>query len=52
MAHGADPVREPDTDETAEVRWVRLDDAAAMVSDGQIAGAATVIAVQHALMLH
>lgn len=51
VAHGADRVREPDTDETAEVRWVRLDDAAAMVSDGQIAGAASVIAVQHALLL-
>ena len=51
LARGADLVREPETDETAEVAWVRLDDAAAMIADGRIAGAATVIGVQHALML-
>jgi 8-oxo-dGTP pyrophosphatase MutT (NUDIX family) len=51
VAQGADQVREPDTDEAAEVRWVPLDEAAAMIADGHIAGAASVIAVQHALML-
>ena len=51
LAPGADLVREPETDETAEVAWVALDDAAAMIADGRIAGAATVIGVQHVLML-
>jgi hypothetical protein len=50
-ARGADLVGEPATDEAAEVAWVALDDAAAMIADGRIAGAATVIGVQHALML-
>lgn len=47
LAWGADHIREPDSDETAEVRWISLDDAAAMIASGQIAGAATVIGVQH-----
>jgi 8-oxo-dGTP pyrophosphatase MutT (NUDIX family) len=51
LARGADQVREPETDEAAEVAWIALDDAAAMIADGRIAGAATVIGVQHALML-
>jgi 8-oxo-dGTP pyrophosphatase MutT (NUDIX family) len=50
LARGADLVREPESDEAAEVAWVQLDDAAAMIAGGQIAGAATVIAVQQALM--
>lgn len=51
LARGADLVREPASDETAAVRWVALDDAAAMITTGEIAGAATVIGVQYALML-
>lgn len=51
LACGADLVREPETDEAAEVGWIPLDDAAAMIADGRIAGAATVVGVQHALML-
>lgn len=51
LARGADLVREPETDEAAEVGWISLDDAAAMIADGRIAGAASVIGVQHALML-
>jgi len=51
LARGADLVREPASDEAAAVRWVGLDDAAAMITTGQIAGAATVIGVQYALML-
>jgi 8-oxo-dGTP pyrophosphatase MutT (NUDIX family) len=51
LARGAGHVREPATDETAAVRWVPLDDAAAMISSGEIAGAATIIGVQYALML-
>ena len=50
LARGADLVREPESDEAAEVAWVQLDDAAAMIAGGQIVGAATVIAVQQALM--
>jgi 8-oxo-dGTP pyrophosphatase MutT (NUDIX family) len=51
LARGADLVREPASDETAAVQWVALDDAAAMIATGEIAGAATVIGVQYALML-
>ncbi len=51
LAQGADLVREPDTDEAAAVRWVPLDEAAAMIADGRITGAGSVIGVQHALML-
>lgn len=51
LARGADLVREPDDDESAGVRWVTLDEAASMITTGEIAGAATVIGVQHALML-
>jgi hypothetical protein len=50
IARGADRVGEPDTDETQAVRWVPIDEAAAMISSEQIVGAATIIAVQHALM--
>jgi len=41
----------PATPGPAAVRWVTLDDAAAMIATGEIAGAATVIGVQCALML-
>jgi 8-oxo-dGDP phosphatase len=51
VARGADQVRQPAADEAAAVRWVPLDEAAAMITRGEIAGAATVIGVQHALML-
>ena len=51
LARGADLVQEPATDETAAVRWVPLDEAAAMIGSGEIAGAATIIGVQYALML-
>jgi hypothetical protein len=40
----------PEADETAEVRWVPLLDARAMIASGEIAGAMTVIGVQHALL--
>ncbi len=51
LARGADRVREPATDETAEVAWIALEEAAGLITSGEIAGAATVIGVQHALML-
>jgi hypothetical protein len=51
LARGADLVREPASDETAEVRWVPLDEAAAMINGGKAIGAGTIIGVQHALML-
>jgi 8-oxo-dGTP pyrophosphatase MutT (NUDIX family) len=51
VAHGADLVAEPHADETAAVRWVPLDEAAAMITTGDIAGAGSVIGVQHALLL-
>ena len=51
LASGADLVRQPATDETAAVRWVPLDEAAAMISSGGIAGAGTIIGIQYALAL-
>ena len=51
LASGADLVRQPATDETAAVRWVPLDEAAAMISSGEIAGAGTIIGIQYALAL-
>ncbi len=50
LAHGAEQVGEPEIDETAEVRWVLLDEIPAMVARGDILGAITVIGVQHALL--
>jgi hypothetical protein len=51
LARGADLVREPATDETAAVRWVPLDEAATMITSGELVGAASIIGVQYALML-
>ena len=51
VALGADLVQEPATDETAAVRWVPLDEAAAMITSGELVGAGSVIGVQYALML-
>jgi 8-oxo-dGTP pyrophosphatase MutT (NUDIX family) len=50
LAVSAELVGEPEADETAEVRWVPLSDAQAMIASGEIAGAMTVIGVQHALL--
>ena len=50
FAAGAELTGEPEADETAEVRWVPLPDAQAMITSGEIAGAMTVIGVQHALL--
>jgi 8-oxo-dGTP pyrophosphatase MutT (NUDIX family) len=51
VARGADRVGEPATDEAAAIRWVPLDEAGAMITTGDLAGAGSVIGVQHALML-
>jgi 8-oxo-dGTP pyrophosphatase MutT (NUDIX family) len=50
LAHGAEQVGTPHVDETAEVRWIPLDEAQAMIASGDILGAITVIGVQHALL--
>ena len=50
LARGAEQVGAPEVDETAEVRWVPLDEAPAMIASGDILGAITVIGVQHALL--
>jgi 8-oxo-dGTP pyrophosphatase MutT (NUDIX family) len=50
LAAGAELAGEPEADEAAEVRWVPLLDAQAMIASGEIAGAMTVIGVQHALL--
>lgn len=50
LAHGARQVAEPEADETAEVRWVPLTDLPAMINEGDILGAMTIIGVQHVLL--
>jgi 8-oxo-dGTP pyrophosphatase MutT (NUDIX family) len=50
LAHGADHVGKPGVDEAAEVRWVALDEASAMITGGDILGAITISGVQHALL--
>jgi 8-oxo-dGTP pyrophosphatase MutT (NUDIX family) len=50
LAAGAELAGEPEADETAEVGWVPLADARAMIASGEIAGAMTVIGAQHALL--
>jgi 8-oxo-dGTP pyrophosphatase MutT (NUDIX family) len=48
LARGAELVGQPEADETAEVGWVPLDVAAAMIAGGEILGAMAIIGVQHA----
>jgi hypothetical protein len=43
LAHGADRVGEPEVDETAEVRWVPVDETPAMIATDDILGAITII---------
>jgi 8-oxo-dGTP pyrophosphatase MutT (NUDIX family) len=50
LARGAERVGEPEVDETAEVRWVPIDETPVMISKGEILGAITIIAVQHVLL--
>ena len=50
LAHGAEHVGQPEVDETAEVRWVPVDETPAMIAKGDILGAITIIGVQHALL--
>jgi 8-oxo-dGTP pyrophosphatase MutT (NUDIX family) len=50
LAHGAELVGEPEVDETAEVRWVPIDEMPQMIARGEILGAITIIGVQHALL--
>ena len=46
LARGAELVGEPDADETAEVRWVPVDETPEMIAPGVILGAITIIGVQ------
>ena len=50
LAHGAELIGEPEIDETAEVRWVPVDETPMMIAKGDILGAITIIAVQHVLL--
>ena len=50
LAQGAEHVGEPEVDETAEVRWVPVDETPAMIAKGDILGAITIIGVQHVLL--
>ena len=50
LARGAELVGEPEVDETAEVRWVPVGETPAMIAQGEILGAITIIGVQHALL--
>jgi 8-oxo-dGTP pyrophosphatase MutT (NUDIX family) len=50
LAHGARRVGDPEVDEAAEVRWVPVEETPAMITNGDILGAMTVIGVQHVLL--
>jgi 8-oxo-dGTP pyrophosphatase MutT (NUDIX family) len=50
LASGAERVGEPEVGETAEVRWVSVDETPAMIARGDILGAITIIGVQHVLL--
>ena len=50
LALGAELFVEPEVDETAEVRWVPVDETPSMIAQGDILGAITIIAVQHVLL--
>jgi 8-oxo-dGTP pyrophosphatase MutT (NUDIX family) len=50
LAQGAELVGEPDVDETAQVRWVPVEETPEMIARGEILGAITIIGVQHALL--
>lgn len=50
LARGADQVGVPDVNETEAVKWFPLAETSAMIADGRIVGAATIIGVQHALL--
>ena len=50
LARGAERVGEPEADETAELRWVPVDETPGMIAKGDILGAITVIGVQHVLL--
>ena len=50
LARGADHVSAPEADETAAVRWTPLAEIPALIADGTVVGAATIIGAQHALL--
>ena len=50
LACGAEQAGEPEVDETAEVRWVPLDETPAMIAKGEILGAITIIGLQNVLL--
>jgi len=50
LARGADQVGAPEADETAAVRWMPLAEIPALITEGAIVGAATIIGAQHALL--
>jgi 8-oxo-dGTP pyrophosphatase MutT (NUDIX family) len=50
LARGADRVGEPETDETSEVRWVPVGELPALIGNGEILGAITIIAAQQVLL--
>jgi 8-oxo-dGTP pyrophosphatase MutT (NUDIX family) len=49
LARGADQVGTPDANETEAIRWIPLTELPALIADGAITGAATIIGVQYAL---
>ncbi|MGX1806080.1 NUDIX hydrolase [Nocardia sp. NPDC055321] len=52
LARGADPTdTKPDINEAEDIRWIPLEEAAAMIERGEIIGAATVVAIYRALIV-
>jgi len=50
LASGAEQIGEPDTDQSAEIRWIQLEETPTMIASGEILGAMTIIGVQYALL--
>lgn len=52
LARGAEPTgAAPDINEASDVRWFPIEDVPAMITSGEVVGAATVIAALHVLSL-
>ncbi|MBV9208560.1 MAG: NUDIX hydrolase [Actinobacteria bacterium] len=51
LARGADRVGRTDPNETEAVRWIPLPELPGLIAKGEISGAATIIGVQHVLLM-
>jgi 8-oxo-dGTP pyrophosphatase MutT (NUDIX family) len=52
LARGADQLGTPDSNETEAVRWIPLAELPGLITKGEISGAATIIGVQHVMLIN